>query len=248
MLTAYLDESGHEGKGLIILAGFLGNADQWAKCETDWKAALGQRRHLHMADLRWSKPQRISKLLTTLGPVPHAAGLQGLISTVDVADFEDLIDGTQMQKLMKGYFVTLLGLINVIAHNIPSEETFKLVMEAQNEYEYGARQTFLGTRDMLTPSGKRKLVSIEFVAKDETCLTEPADFLAYAFLQQHRDPKSERAALCAPILKNAQSVLGRHHSQQKEVLRDYVRGMIERHPNLMRSRDNGKRQKPVRNV
>ena len=175
-------------------------------------------------------------------------GYKGLISTVNVQDFEDLIDGTQMQKLMKGYFVTLLGMIHLITHDIAPEETFKLVLEAQNEYAYGVHQTFLGTRDMLTPSGQRKLVSIEFVDKDQTCLTEPSDFLAYALLQQHRDPRSERALLCAPILRNTRPALVRHHSEQKEVLRDYVRGMIERHPNLMRSRDDGKRDKPVRNI
>ena len=38
MLTAYLDETGHEGKDLVILAGFLGTAEQWEKCETDWRA------------------------------------------------------------------------------------------------------------------------------------------------------------------------------------------------------------------
>jgi len=242
VLTAYLDESGHESKGFIIMAGFLGDAVQWTNCELSWKAALGNRKHLHMQDLRWSKPERVKRLLDVLGPVPHSAPLQALVSTVNIADIEDLLDGTQMQKLMKGYFLTLLGTIHLIASGIPPEETFKLVLEAQNEYAYGVHQTFLGTRDMLTPSGARKLISVEFVDKDQSCLTEPSDFLAYAILQQHRDPGSEKARLCAPILKNLQPALVRHHSEQKEVLRDYVRGMIERHPNLMRSRDDGERK------
>lgn len=222
------------------MAGFLGTVDQWDTCESGWKTALGQRQHLHMNELRWSKPDRVKRLLDVLGPIPHSAGLQAVLSTVNAADFEDLIDGTQMQKLMKGYFVTLLGAIHLIAHGIPAEETFKLVLEAQSEYSHGAHQTFLGTKDMLTPSGKRKLVSVQFIDKDQTCLTEPADFLAYAILQQSRDPHSERTRLCAPILKNTQPALVRHHSEQKEVLRKYVKDMIERHPTLMRSRDDGK--------
>lgn len=240
VLTAYLDESGHEGNGLIIMAGFLGDAEQWAACEAGWKAALGKRKHLHMQELRWSKPERVKRLLDALGAIPHSAGLQGLLSTVKAVDFEDLVDGTQMQKLMKGYFITLLGMIHMIAHEIPKEETFKLVLEAQSEYARGVHQTFIGTRDMLTPSGARKLVSVEFVDRDQTCLTEPSDFLAYAILQQHRDPRSERTQLCSPILNTVRSALVRNHSEQKDVLRQYVRGMIERHPNLMRSRDDGK--------
>src|SRR2546426_907405 len=55
MLTVYLDESGHEGK-VVIVAGFLGNDNQWEQCAKKWQAGLGpQRRLLHMKDLRWSK-------------------------------------------------------------------------------------------------------------------------------------------------------------------------------------------------
>lgn len=237
MLIAYLDESGHEGRDLVILAGFLGNTDQWNDCEAAWKMALGRRKNLHMGELRWSKPDRIKKLLAVLGPIPHAVNLQAVLSTVRISDYEDLLDGTQMQKLMKGYFIALLGIINVIATGIPPEETFKLVLEVQNEYAVGAHQIFLGATDLRTPSGNRKFVSIEFIKKGETCLTEPADYLAYALLQQYRDANSIRFESCSPILKITQPALGRHHSLQREVLRDFVLGMIAKHPNLMRSID-----------
>ena len=98
MLTAYLDETGHEGKDLVILAGFLGTAEQWEKCEADWRSGLGKRKHLHMAELRWSRPERLRPLLSTLGPIPHAAGLQAVYSAVKIADYADLVDGTMMQK------------------------------------------------------------------------------------------------------------------------------------------------------
>jgi len=66
MLTAYLDESGQETKGWMFVAGFLGNDEQWKQFVPLWKEALGpQRRHLHMADLRWKK-QRTKELLARL--------------------------------------------------------------------------------------------------------------------------------------------------------------------------------------
>jgi hypothetical protein len=43
VLTAYLDESGHEGQGMMVLAGFLGDDGQWRECEKKWKRALGKK-------------------------------------------------------------------------------------------------------------------------------------------------------------------------------------------------------------
>ena len=237
MLTAYLDETGHEGPDLVILSGFLGTSEQRGKCEADWKAALKQRqrKHLHMAELRWSKPERLRPLLAVLGPVPHAAGLQAVYSAVKIADFADLVNGTKMQKAMKGYFITLLGVADVIAKNIPTEETFNLVLEAQTEYAAGAQQIYLGARESRTPDGRRKWASLEFIEKNESVLAEPADYLAYAQLQQYRDPKSIKSELCAPILKMMRPGLGRNHLSEKETLRQFVKGMIQRHPALMRS-------------
>ncbi len=237
MLTAYLDESGHEGKDIVLLSGFLGTAEQWEKCESDWQSALKerQRKHLHMTKLRWGKPERLRPLLSTLGPIPHAAGLQAVCSAVKVGDFEDLVDGTLMQKFWKGYFIVLLGMIDVVAKGIPAEETFKLVLEAQDTYEAGAHQIFLGTRDLRTPSGKRKLVSLEYIEKDDSVLTEPADYLAYAQFQNYRNPKSIKSELSLPILTMRRPGLARNHLIEKDHLRTFVKGMIARYPNLMQS-------------
>jgi hypothetical protein len=238
MLTAYLDETGHEGKDVVILAGFLGTEDQWKKCEIDWQSELAkrQRKHLHMTNLRWSRPERLRPLLAALGRIPHEAGLQAVYSAVKVADFADLVDGTEMQKTMKGYFIALLGVTDVISKNITPEETFKLVLESQPEYAAGAQQIYNGGRNIRTSDGKRKWVSLEFIDKWESVLAEPADYLAYSQLQNYRDPKSVKSELCAPILQIKRSPLARNHLTERETLRLFVRGMIKRHPNLMRSK------------
>jgi hypothetical protein len=235
MLIAIVDETGHESKDVVILAGFLGTEEQWAKCEQDWRAGLGSRDHLHMSRLRWSKVDRVRKLLGTLGAIPHAAGLQAIYSAVKISDYDDLVDGTQMQKLMKGYFITLLGIIDIVAKNIAPDETFKLVLEAQNEYALGANQIYLGTQDYRTPDGRRKLVSLEFIEKGDSTLAEPADFLAFALLQLYRDAKSVKSELCAPILRNTRDALERNHVKQPDLLRQFVTGMVAKYPNLMRS-------------
>ncbi|HKD62298.1 MAG TPA: DUF3800 domain-containing protein [Terracidiphilus sp.] len=238
MLTAYLDESGHDRKDFALIAGFLGNAEQWEKCEEDWIAALGSRRHLHMNSLQWSKEQRVGRLLARLGPIPHAAGLTALYAVARVADYEDLIDGTHMQKLMKGYQICVLGIVNLLMQDTSPNETFKTVFENQNEYANSVVQMHKGSREC-APDGRKRWASVEFVEKDDTVLTEPADYLAYALLQQARDPQSTRTRLCFPILQNPRYALARDHRlpEHREILRKFIWQMTEQHPNLMRSKD-----------
>jgi hypothetical protein len=236
MLTAYLDESWHDSRDFALIAGFVGNAEQWQRCETDWKTALGRRRHLHMKELQWSKEARVGRLLARLGSVPHDAGLTAVFAVVRVADYEDLVDGTLMQKLMKGYHVCVLGIVNLLQQQVPRDETFKLVFENQDEYANAVIQIHKGSQEQ-TPDGRKKWASVEFVQKNDTVLTEPADFLAYALLQQARDHESKRTQLCSSILQNPRPAWGRDHRQSKEVLRNFIKQTMEKHPNLLRSRD-----------
>src|SRR5216117_2373707 len=78
MLTAYVDESGHESPDWVIVAGLLGNDDQWKQLATDCRLALGNRKRFHMKSLRW-KHERTKKLLQTLGPLPAKCGLQRIV-------------------------------------------------------------------------------------------------------------------------------------------------------------------------
>jgi hypothetical protein len=146
MLTAYLDESGHEGQGLMVLAGFLGDDEQWKQCEEKWRIGLGKRKSLHMQELRWSKRGRIKKLLDSLGPVPHEAGLQAVFTTAAMSDYGDLIAGTQLERLFRAYIIALMGIIHLIQASIPSEETFKLVLEANDRYEVNSHSIFRATK------------------------------------------------------------------------------------------------------
>jgi hypothetical protein len=229
MLTAYLDESGHEGKDIMVLAGFLGDSAQWQNCEENWRLALGKRSHLHMKDLRWSKEERIGKLLCALGPIPHAAGLQVVFTTAAMSDYDDLVAGTQLEQMYKSYMIALMGMINVITENIPHGETFKLVLERNDRYEVNVQSLFRGSQ---RSNGGRKLISIEFVDKGVTCLTEPADYLAYALIQQYRNPGSARHKLCSSILFNTRPALGREHHLQPELVRKLIDNTITKFPHV----------------
>ncbi len=134
MLTAYLDETGHETKDWMFVAGFLGDRQQWKRLVPLWTEALGQRKHLHMSDLRWNKRQT-QQLLQRLGPIPDKCGLKPVVGGVRVKHYEDLLAGTPAQKLLKGYIVCIYPLVVNVLRAIPRNERLEIVFEQQSEYQ-----------------------------------------------------------------------------------------------------------------
>jgi hypothetical protein len=204
VLTAYLDESGHEGKEHVFIAGFIGNDEQWRECAKRWALGLGKKKSLHMNRLRW-KNQRTKKLLARLGPIPEGCGLQRVVGGVRVRDYEDLIVGTPAEKIAKGYYTALYPLVIRILRWVPADERVKLVFEEQREYEAYTGSVLSSLANgpdpkWRTTDGLPKLAEWAFVPKGSTTLTEPSDYLAYALLQNYRDKTSERANWCMPIL------------------------------------------------
>lgn len=199
MLTAYMDESGHE-ENRVVLAGFLGNSEQWKLFEKEWQKGLGRRKNLHMRDLRWHKPERIRKLLISLAPIPYQCGLTAIYSTVLASDYSDLIVGTPRQVTSKSWLVALMPLLLRTMQQVPSHERIKFVFDQQTQYEPFTRTMFRVLEEHKTPNGKPRLAGVEFVSRGDTQLTQPGDYLAYAIAQNYRDPISEKSDLCAPIV------------------------------------------------
>ena len=226
MLTAYLDESAHETEDVIV-AGFLGNDEQWIQCAERWREGLGKRKFLHMKDLRFKKP-RVRELLGRLGPIPHECGLRALLATVPVNSYYDLVSDTPAERLTKGYYFCLITIFDAIVKNTPKDESVKFVFEAQNEYEILSRRFFDDNKHHLTSAREPKFNSIEFIPKDSSILTQPADYLAFSILQVFRDPKSLKSKWCEPIRRNTQSAFGIVHDGKG--LRDVVKSSLGKMP------------------
>lgn len=236
MLTAYLDESGHETKDVVVIAGFLGNDQQWLQCAKEWKQGLGpQRTTFHMHDLRWTK-FGTKKLLAILGPIPHQCGLRAVLGVVHVNDYYDMVSGTRAEKLTKGYYLALNTLIGAIIKNTRKTERIKLVLEEQHEYAFSAKIVF-SAEDSVTPEGERRMAGIEYVRKDSTILTQPADYVAFAVLQGLRDRTSKKYRWCLPILKNTQTAFGLYPDRER--LRKVLKDTLEKFPALMQEERRG---------
>ena len=234
MYTAYLDETGQQANGWIFVAGFLGNKEQWDNFVPRWQKALGpQRKRLHMNELRWKKPAT-KKLLAALGPVPEACGLKAVAGGVKYSDYEDLIEGTIVEKLSEGYLWSLFPLVLNIIKYIPADEGVELILGAQAEYkerslDFLALMAKTIVEDPIyltsrTPSGLSKLAKWGFVPPESTILLDPSDYYAYALAHYHQDPTSQRTEWCTPILdaEHGMPYIGRILS------RDEIRGQITR--------------------
>jgi len=53
MFTAYLDETAHDAKDRMFVAGFLGDQGSWNKVSDGWEAAIDPLSDLHMNKLRF---------------------------------------------------------------------------------------------------------------------------------------------------------------------------------------------------
>jgi hypothetical protein len=131
-----------------------------------------------------------------LGAIPHKHGLRALVGAVKVSDYADLLSNPAEQYVLQGYGMALYPIIHALLAATPVHERIKWVFEEQRQYGELARAVFRGYEGA---EAKHRVSDISFVPKSSTCLTQPADFLAYAVLQQLRDPNSKRARWSKPI-------------------------------------------------
>jgi hypothetical protein len=205
MLTAYMDESGSE-KSLdwCVVAGFIGSDEQWIRLAEQWKLGLGNRKALHMHDLRWSKGralQRTGKLLTALGPIPERCGLRRIFGVVRYSDYVSLITGKIRQLLTSPYLVAIHPIIfNTMRYF--SNEKIKFVFEQQDRYS-PFKDLAVNFYSDVFPA---RLVGVEYVPKNSASLLQPADYLAFEILQMKRDPVSIKSKLGESILGNREMI------------------------------------------
>jgi hypothetical protein len=157
MIKAYLDESFDDPRNqYVIVGGHCGNEEAWDKFVPNWNLQLGnQRKRLHMVDLRWKNPST-KRLLERLGPVPAESGLSRVICGAKVADYEDLLEQSPIEKawlktMCSGYMLSLVHLVTTLLHKLPDDETLEVTLERQKEYEPWAEKAMGWILDLPQP-------------------------------------------------------------------------------------------------
>lgn len=229
MFRAYFDECGHQTPDWVTVAGFVGHEDQWRQFVPIWKKALGQRRFLHMSELRWGQP-RTETLLQRLGPIPYQCQLEPAHGTVRVSDYADLITGGPEERLYHGYATCVDWVVGQILRGIPSDQRLEVIFEQQVQYEYSADLMLHALQEIpwseyQTNEGRPKLAKWGFTPKGSTVRTDPADYLASALWRIHEDRRSVKSRLCLPIL-GPDGLSGRAYGGT--ITRTQVRRMVAR--------------------
>jgi hypothetical protein len=216
MLTVYLDESGQEREGFVVIAGFLGNKSQWDEFPCKWSAALGtQRKSLHMSNLRFRTSDEA--LLPRLGAVPYNCGLTPVFGSVNVADYADLVKGTVAEIHGAGYCVALAPLVGNLRRYIPKDERITLVFEVQKTYdqcrdsilEHVSKMPIFRMKD-----GSSQLAGWTTVPKGSIPHTELADYLSFHLRHRAEDPTSLKCRWTTPIIGSGKLV-GQHLSKEQ---------------------------------
>ena len=208
MFTAYLDESGQEQDDCMFIAGYVGSEAAWGKFSGLWAKALGpQRTHLHMNRLRFIKLHE-QKMLARAALVPKQCGLTPILVTSRLKDYADMLTLEGDSLIHAAYIMCCKAAVFAALKVVPSNERLEIVLERQDRYGLIAEQEIERISKstevpelLLMEDGKTsKLANWRFIEKKDSALCEPADYLAYAFLQYARNKNSVRSRWTYPII------------------------------------------------
>jgi hypothetical protein len=222
ILTAYMDESGIHDKDWCVVAGFLGNDEQWSACMNKWRGGLGKRKGLHMKTLRWNDTERVKKLLERLGPIPDSCGLKRIWGGVRFQDYEDMLPDFWKGNLEVGAYMLAFG--------ICFSRTMARVPLGQRVAFVSSKQTKYSQLVALPKSYLNKVANGDFTfsyLNESTMLTEPADYLAFEIRQTKIDIDSKKSKL-------GRSILGDGKGYGAVVPRDEQRRMVQESLKVLR--------------
>jgi len=223
---AYIDESDiHDNAQWCFVAGHLGTEEQWKEFDGKWREGLGNRKSLHMKELRWnSKPERIERLLGRLGPIPDSCKLERIFGSVKGSHYLDVLTQyPELQRNFDPYMLALYPCVMQTLRHLPRSERVLFTFEENLKYSdsFPRIQSSLAKEpDFVTPSGEPRAIFVT-VPKGATPRTEAADYLAFEMGQFQKDKDSFKA-------QAGVSILGDHWMIGKQMPRADIRGVCEK--------------------
>jgi hypothetical protein len=159
---------------------------------------------VHYTDLHWggvAAARRLPKLLANLGEIPYKNNLTPIYGAIKASDYADMIEHEPKYKnkvILNGYTAALNVVFNELLNIFPAMAVIKIVCEQQEYYSDLANQLFRAFNTGL--SAKHPMFSgIEFIQKDSSVMTQPADYLAFAVAKYLDERGSKKDLWCRPI-------------------------------------------------
>jgi len=225
ILTAYFDESGvHDDdqreNHCCVVAGYVGNSEQWHDLAAEWIPAIHPRKNLHMKKLRWNQhPERIGPLLARLGPLPEKYNLQPVQVWVRWCDYKAVF-GKPNDPFTEPYVLCAnLSIVACLLEFLPSDDSIYFIFDRQEGIR---RETMQKVRDVTYDwlGVDRRVEGIEFISRHQTVCLDPADYLAFMSHEEALDAESRKVKLGRTIFDGRQSIGGKFSLTQLQWLLD----------------------------
>jgi hypothetical protein len=202
LLTGYFDESGvHKGDHLCVVAGFIGNENQWGSYINDWITALGpQRKNLHMQSLRWKQhPQRIAALLEKLGPIPHRYNLTPVYSAMYQRDYREIMEGNVAPEYTTPFMTCAQTCMAITLQEVIGDSEVAFIFE-RRRVDNGAIES-LNSFVFGAVGVDSRVRELTFSTYKHTVCLDAADFLAYQIRELNLDKESPKAKMGMSIMQ-----------------------------------------------
>jgi len=201
---AWIDESGIDGAGpIVVFAGFIGEAEQWAHFADEWRSALDGPPKIHTFKMKeaaarrgefagWSVEARNELLLRLVGVIGHYP-FTAIHTMMDVAGHREALKGPlkEVGKAMRSlYFwpfqVTIMAVTYELMENNHTAR-FEIIFDENNIFGPRAKRWYPIVRASaisLDPDAK-PLMPIEPLFKSDTEFMplQAADMLAWLLRQ-----------------------------------------------------------------
>jgi Protein of unknown function (DUF3800) len=226
MWKVFLDDSGSDPQNIadaFVIAGFIGPEKYWDALEGKWQEALTPLSYLHtskfLRDKDYSRTLSIKDKvvkLNHLAKILKRSELAPILSAVGWKDYDKYITGHLRKMYNTPYMLCAQSIIANTLRVLPSNEKVVFVFEHDNRH---AEIISLFEKMFFESSIDPRLIGILKLKKHETCLMQPADYLAYATYQRWREaedyPESFESIVTRPIFRDDGMVIGNIYNQTK---------------------------------
>jgi len=139
--------------------------------------------------------------LARLGEIPHKHKLIPIHGATKVSDYADLIEHDPKYKnkvILNGYTAALNLVFNKLLDNFSPMTVIKIVCEQQEYYSDLANQLFRAF-SMSLAEYHPMITGMEFIMKNTSVMTQPADYLAFAIGKYLDERGTKKDLWCRPI-------------------------------------------------
>ena len=202
LLTAYFDESGiNPDEHTCVVAGFIGNNEQWTALADDWIKAIHPRKNLHMRALRWKQhPDRVEKVLAKTGPIPSKYNLTPVGVSLGWDDYSRIAKGKVSEEYRTPYMLCAVAAVSVVLLEVvgKNDEVYFLF----DRHEGLRTETMNAVRDVGFEwfGMDSRYRGLDFIPRKPTVCLDPGDYLAYILRESAIDPRSYKARVGKSII------------------------------------------------